>query len=366
MKDVKELLGEIQHGSSVNLQHHRRLLNHHHHHQQQQQQQQQHRYVCVNNADRVEGSNGGSDMHENEQFSYYKSICVSPVSGYSLKSEGSVSSSHSGGICLPDEGSPTSPLINSYYVGGFPIESQLPNCSVRSNVSGNMRDELGLCRTMYGLRISDERLDSAANHRQTPVFSHGVQVIDCLGKSNGVGNNGAVEDCVRSNSDYGNGNGNGRSQGFTPTASSFGLDDVKRSALLRLQQESQVANLSGSHMYGPGQYHLLGSNRHQHMGKIDGTMQQTDFLHTSEEALSKVKFQIDGNLVRESPLFGSTRLPVRNAYNCPEQIGNGSIGGSVSPCLPQQYSFVSANEPAEANPNAWIQQPVSSIQMYMV
>ncbi|KAK9110678.1 hypothetical protein Sjap_018738 [Stephania japonica] len=367
MKDVEELLGEIQHGSSVNLQHHQRLLNHH-------------RYVCVNNADGVfdsrsllQTSNGGNDMHDNDQFSYYKSVCVSPVSGFSLNSEGSLSSSHSGhsgGLCLPDEGSPTSPLIsdanylmypgNSYYVGGFPIESQPPNCSLRTNVFGNMRDELGLCRSMYGLRISDERVDSAAN-RQLPIYSHGVQVIDCLGKTNGVGvgvgvgNNGEVEDCVKSNSDY------GRSQGFAP-ASSLGLDDVKRSALLRLQQESQVANLSGSHLYGPGQFHPLGSSLRQHMGKIDETMQQTDFLKTSEEALSKVKFQIDGNLVRESPLFGSTRLPVRNAYHCSEQIGNGLIGGSVSPCVPQHYSFVAANETAEANPNAWIQRPVSSIR----
>lgn len=187
MKDDEELemlLGEIPHAVSLNLGN----IHHHHHHHKHG-----HGYV---------GADGDGDHHHEMFLMTQKSnaimygddtvshnnkpTCASPVSGFSLHSDGSSSSLFSGGHSFSDNGSPTTPPAEEtkpYSLSGtgnhpnpLQMEFNTPDYSVqkRAAATENVADEINLSRNLGRLYISDETKDAQLGLNGRQFFDHSI------------------------------------------------------------------------------------------------------------------------------------------------------------------------------------------------
>ncbi|KAF8406003.1 hypothetical protein HHK36_008083 [Tetracentron sinense] len=251
MKEDEEfdmLLNEIPHVTSLNHPHH----HHHHHHHLHQHNHQVHVH-----GGHVLGGHGSSPTQtihgvcENDPSYYYKHMCVSPVSGVSLQSEGSSWSWLSGGLSSSDDGSPSpspfegtrfqTPIRNPHHPNGLRFESKFPDSPVSKNTDENFMDELGLSGYLGRMHIRDEQEDSSMI-RRFPVDSNGFR----------FGDRSFVE------TDYSNVEKHGPFEGFKNDFYDYGglqssvrrnptsLNGENRLALLGLQPECKVGNLLGS------------------------------------------------------------------------------------------------------------------------
>ncbi|KAK8668828.1 hypothetical protein V6N13_106274 [Hibiscus sabdariffa] len=156
MKDDEEfemLLGEIPHATSHHL-HQKRENNH------------------------VNGSFHGMYglMYDGTSSHYYKHTCVSPVSGFSLHSDGSSSSlfSNDGQQSLSDNGSPPLQVLKPQHLpNALVMDSPVRNRASSDSLIG----ELGLCRNRSKMYISNDQdkvVDSG--FRDFPLESDGIQL----------------------------------------------------------------------------------------------------------------------------------------------------------------------------------------------
>ncbi|XP_077249933.1 uncharacterized protein LOC143889562 [Tasmannia lanceolata] len=264
-EEFEMLLDEIPQATSVPL----------HHHQQQNHEQNIHSW------------NGHSESHTQKIHGIYDDdplyhgyVCVSPVGGVSLPSEGSSSSSLSGGLSLDDDRLPFEetkfqiPPRKTHHPNGYGLwqESELPNSSVRNNVNRTMIDELGLSEKLHKMQMDELGLSEKLHKMQMNELDlseklHKMQIrheedsvrfersairnsIDSYGfhfdDGSSVGaNRGNVvkpspfEDCR-----------NGLSNEYTGLrCSDFPnlamLDEERRLSMLGLEQQCHMGNLSG-------------------------------------------------------------------------------------------------------------------------
>lgn len=246
MKDDKELemlLDEIPHATSHNLHHHLLHQKHNYHH---------HHHVHGGHAHRPIVTRTINGMYDDDPSSHYKYPCAaSPVSGFSLQSDGSSSSLFSGGHSLSDNGSPTPPSLEelkshtpcgtSLYPNGLWLDSKVPDSPIRKNTNESWIDELGLCRNLSKMYISNEQEDSST-FRDLLVERERIRRGDIsLGGNNrfNFDKQGGCEKFRRAFSDY---------VGFQSPAQRTGMsfEGEMNSALLGLQLEYKMGNFSGS------------------------------------------------------------------------------------------------------------------------
>ncbi|KAL2513676.1 uncharacterized protein Fot_27647 [Forsythia ovata] len=232
MKDDDELemlLGEIPHAtSSLNIQ-----ITHaksHHHNLDH------HGYGNVSSVPRK--INGRDHGMSDDELLKHKYACISsPVSGFSLQSDGSSSSLFSGGLSFSDSGSPTPPQfeeLKPHSVSGNGFWSEFKRSNDRSMV-----DELNLLRNFSKIYINDEKGDVSAS-------PNGIQVCDQSMSGN-----------VRMNSDkygesvnYGKGFSDlGRFNSYVPR-SPMNFEGQVGSAPLGIRHDYRMGNLLGSR-YSP-------------------------------------------------------------------------------------------------------------------
>ncbi|KAK9286070.1 hypothetical protein L1049_014450 [Liquidambar formosana] len=239
MKDDEELemlLDEIPQATSHNFHHHPQHKNHH---------------VHGNGSFATQTSHGVYGMYDDDPLSHYKYTCASPVSGFSLQSDGSSSSLFSGGHSLSDNGSPTPPPLeepkshipygSSHCPNGLWLDSKIPDLPIGKKVNQSLIDELGLSRNLNRMYISDEQEDYS-NFRNFAVDSNGFLFRDhsMVGTNQiNVEKHGAYENFRKGFSDYGG------LQSSVPR-SPMGFDGEMSSALSGLQQECMAVNLLGS------------------------------------------------------------------------------------------------------------------------
>nr|CAN82911.1 hypothetical protein VITISV_015280 [Vitis vinifera] len=173
MKDDEELerlLGEIPHATSNN---------HHHLHREDDTGGNHHHGVHGLNGGHGHGSFVSSQpihgvygcVYDDDPSSNYKYTCASPVSGFSLQSDGSSSSLFSCGRSLSDNGSPTPPPLedlkshipcgSSLYPSGLWLDSKSPGSPIGKNANDNLTDGLSLSRNLSRMYISNEQEDSS-------------------------------------------------------------------------------------------------------------------------------------------------------------------------------------------------------------
>lgn len=173
MKDDEELerlLGEIPHATSNN---------HHHLHREDDTGGNHHHGVHGLNGGHGHGSFVYSQpihgvygcVYDDDPSSNYKYTCASPVSGFSLQSDGSSSSLFSCGRSLSDNGSPTPPPLedlkshipcgSSLYPSGLWLDSKSPGSPIGKNANDNLTDGLSLSRNLSRMYISNEQEDSS-------------------------------------------------------------------------------------------------------------------------------------------------------------------------------------------------------------
>ncbi|KAM7474872.1 hypothetical protein LguiB_022115 [Lonicera macranthoides] len=239
MKDDEELemlLGEIPHATSLNLH------DHHHHHHVHGGHGHGHGYFPTHN--KVNDMMFG--MYDDDSLIHYNkhNTCPSPVSGFSLHSDGSSSSLFSNGHSLSDNGSPTPPQMedlkshvlggngNSHYPNGLLLDSKLPSLSVRNKANESMIDELNLSRNLRRMYISEEKEDVSLD-------SNGFRFGDLYTNRNNVERFGASDNFRKVFPDY------NVVQSSVPR-SPMNFSGETSSDLLAFQQEHRLSNLLGS------------------------------------------------------------------------------------------------------------------------
>ncbi|KAF5185406.1 Pumilio-like protein [Thalictrum thalictroides] len=231
---------------------------------------------------------------------------VPPVTGFTLQSEGSSSSSLVSGWVSSDDGSPTrrtfeeikpqTPSRNTHYIDGLRSESKFVNDSpLGRNSVENLMNGMGR------LHIGDEIENSLMNRR----YLSGIQYGACspvMTRNSNVERNGCL--------------GLGRVDGSFPMSpTSFGLG--RSSALLGLQQNSQRGISLGS-CISPGRYNSLLSGHAQCADQNPTTFQQQQ---TVEETWNNLQLQGNAGLVGNQ--YGR-----RNPYTVPSVISP-SMGNTM-------------------------------------
>ncbi|KAF6140699.1 hypothetical protein GIB67_013992 [Kingdonia uniflora] len=340
MKDNEELdklLDEIPYATSaLNLhniflqqQHHDRVQHQHHHHQLNGYA---HVHGCHNGH--VNGSsnlkqtvNDISKMYEYDPSVYQpKYTCISPVSGFSLQSEGSSSSS----THLFDDGSPTSP----------PFDDIKPQTSLENTHQSN---GIWAGKNSFG-NLTD---DISANLRSMSIGEE-TKV------GTPVGPDGFYEDGRRGFSGYGGINS------LSP-AGLMDLDDERRSALLGLQREYQISNLSRSSCVTPSRFNPVFAHQGYYANPItsphlinDGTLYKTyNYMGTQvPNAMPSMTRPSD------NPLFSLQRTGL-------DSNGNIVLLDSLYPQLNTPYLPIGVEELRYRNPsmsmtpNSWTHRPPS-------
>lgn len=168
MKDDEELellLGEIPHAISFNHHHHLRHghgSDHHHHNLDESLL-----------AQKMTGMMYRMGMYDDVTLDHNnKHTCASPVSGFSLHSDGSSSSLFSGGHSFSDNGSPTTPPVEelqthsnggtstqSHYSDRLWMENKSPDSYFGRKADDNVFDELRLLRNLSRMYVSKEPED---------------------------------------------------------------------------------------------------------------------------------------------------------------------------------------------------------------
>ncbi|KAJ0077769.1 hypothetical protein Patl1_37015 [Pistacia atlantica] len=218
------------------------LYNHHHHMNQQQHHHQDH----------LDG-NGMYGVRDDEALRQY---CVSPVSGFSLQSDGSsFSSLFSNGHSLSDNGSPPPPEVKlkyhlpsetCSYPDGLSLDLDLP---IRKD-NECVIDEMSLCRNLGKMHLSNDQYN-CLNVKYFPPYQTGPRFGDFRGGSNQMN----AEKYI----------------GFQSPVSrtAEGFDSDMSSALLGLEQEYRMGNLLGSQLI-PGRSDAFFSR--QELNMCNGSM----------------------------------------------------------------------------------------------
>ncbi|XP_010268106.1 PREDICTED: uncharacterized protein LOC104605160 isoform X2 [Nelumbo nucifera] len=291
MKDEEELemlLDEIPHATSLNLHH---LF------------QQQNRHVDVHG-----GYGHGSTspltingMYEDDPSYYHKYMCVSPISGVSLQSQGSSSSSFSGGLSSPDDGSPTPPLLeeiksqvpprNTRYPNGLWLDSKLSDSPVGKKAHENLMDELSLPGNFSRMLIRDDQEDLLMNRpfQSSPHIAFWLNDHPLTRRNHGnVEKNGCFEDC-KEFSDHGGPQYSGR-------VGQDNLNEDMRPALWKLQKESRMGNLPGL-CFSPARSDVRFSQPSR-FPDPNNIPWQPATEHASNETLSNLRLRADSVFVR--------------------------------------------------------------------
>lgn len=188
-EELEMLLDEIPHATSHNLHrlHHRHHHPHHHtsqHHHQHDVNSHVYDAPVTASFAATRTTRGGND---DEQSRHYKYACASPVSGFSLQSDGSSSSLFSAGHSFSDNGSPTPPPLEdslkshmpyaaSHCPDGLWMDSKLPDSLVGKKANESVIDELSLCRNLNKMYITREQEDYTL--RDFSLNSNGVHFND--------------------------------------------------------------------------------------------------------------------------------------------------------------------------------------------
>lgn len=181
MKDEEELemlLGEIPHAVSSNLGN-----IHHRHHRKHGHGGGDHHHDMPLMTQNSNAAMYDMGMYGDDTVSHNNPTCASPVSGFSLHSDGSSSSLFSGGFSLSDNGSPTTPPAEETKPYSLSGTGSHPNClQMESNTlyysaekkaaTENVTDEINLSRNLVGLCISDETMDAQLGLNGRQFFDH--------------------------------------------------------------------------------------------------------------------------------------------------------------------------------------------------
>lgn len=378
-EEFEMLLGEIPNATSL-PQHLHYHQHHQHRHVQKHENRHEEEYRHLNDS-HVHGSSPRKAIHgmcnDDYDASCHGRVCVSPITGVSLWSESSTSSS------LSPNGSPPPlpvdyqiPAAKTHYPNGFSNlkESGLPDSPLRkngvgrmttmdelslprkphysnvhwvsqeleqtdslvgNNFNGSVGDELGLSEKLYRLRVGDTKEDTMAFNRQAAPI--GCSIDPCgfaVGGQTPVGSNcgnvvmnSPFEDCRNGFcNDYG---------GFQCSSmpNSAFLDEERRLSRLKLLQQHRMGNLSGLCFSS----HRLGSP-YPHM---DNCMESMNFPlkqsmeHSSDETLSAMLLPNEATFGRNcyqrgfqipNTLPAVNRASIADAFVCPQQNGYGSSG----------------------------------------
>ncbi|XP_073124190.1 uncharacterized protein [Henckelia pumila] len=149
MKDddeLERLLGEIPHATSLNL--HPAVSGVHPHHSNLVHNGYGHASCVIQNMN-------GRVMYDDEFLKHKYTCASSPVSGFSLQSDGSSSSLFSGGLSLSDIGSPTPPQFEELKPHLIPRNGYW--LDFRKVNEGNFIDDLNLSKNLGRMYISGEQ-----------------------------------------------------------------------------------------------------------------------------------------------------------------------------------------------------------------
>ena len=254
MKDNKEIEmllddNNIPHATSQNV-HHQQNNSHHDNHPHHVHGGHAHcPYVKRTN-------NGISSMYDDDPSCHYKYTSVSsPVSFFSLQSNGSSSSLFSAGNSLSDNGSPTPPSLEElksqmtcgtpHYPNGSCLDPKIPDSPLRNRRSTNERlsDELGLCRNLSKMYVSDEQQDSSS-FRDFSVDQRGIQFS--YGSLNG-NNQSSADNYAGSRKFNGAFSDNVGFQSSVPR-NAVSFEGQMSSSVLELQQGHRIDNLWSSQL----------------------------------------------------------------------------------------------------------------------
>ncbi|KAK7363148.1 hypothetical protein VNO77_05279 [Canavalia gladiata] len=128
--------------------------------------------------------NGMCGMYDDDPFTPIQYPCASsPVSGFSLQSDGSSSSLFSAGHALSDTGSPTPPPLEDLKSSMPSGSSCHPNhfwldSTVFKNVNETLVDELGLCANLSQMYINNQQ-DSPYNFQDASMGMNRLPFPDC-------------------------------------------------------------------------------------------------------------------------------------------------------------------------------------------
>ncbi|XP_022763702.1 uncharacterized protein LOC111309108 isoform X2 [Durio zibethinus] len=300
MKDDEELemlLDEIPHATSHN--------HHHHHHHLHPQLDNNH----------VNGSFHGMCglMYDDDTSShYYNHTSASPVSGFSLQSDGSSSSLFSNnGQSLSDNGSPTpTPLeeLKPHLPNGLLMDS-----AVRRRASSDgLIGELGLCRNLSKMYISNDQENLASSFRDFSLESDQINVEKY----------GAGDKMRKGFSDFVG------IQSPVPISVPLSFDGRMNMAFSGLpQQEYRMSNLLGSQLY-PGCSDAFISQ--QGMNCWNGAMtspwqkkEQICNYHPRGNSVSNLSTSLSKLSVTDALIYGQ-----RNGLSWNEERGEPNFNGS--------------------------------------
>ncbi|XVE93119.1 hypothetical protein REPUB_Repub01dG0162700 [Reevesia pubescens] len=303
MKDDDELemlLDEIPHATSHN---------HHHLHQQ-------------HDNNHVNGSFHGMCglMYDDDTSShYFKHTCASPVSGFSLHSDGSSSSLFSNnGQSLSDNGSPTPPPLED-------LKPHLPNrlltdsaVSRKKASTDGLIGELGPCRNLSKMYIRNYQENVASSLRDFSLESDGIQLNDQIN----VDKHGACDKMRKGFSDFVG------IQSPVPMSVPLSFDVGMNMPFSGFpQQEYRMSNLLGSPLY-PGCSDAMISQ--QGMDCWNGAMrspwqknEQTYNYHQRGYSVSNLSTSLSKLSVTDAFVCGQ-----RNGLSWNEERGELNVHGS--------------------------------------
>ncbi|XP_015886236.3 uncharacterized protein LOC107421499 [Ziziphus jujuba] len=338
MKDDEELemlLDEIPHATSHNLhQHlHQKHNNHHHHHNV-------HGGGHVHRPFVTQTING---MYDDDPSSHCKYPCVSsPVSGFSLQSDGSSSSLFSCCHSLSDNGSPTPPSLEelkshmpcgtSIYPNGLWLDSKLPVSPIRKKSNESLIDELGLSRNLSKMYISNEQEDSSS-FKELLVDRERIRVGDgSLGGNNrfNFDKQGGCEKVRRAFSDF---------VGFQCPVerTGTGFEGEMNSAMLGLRPECKTGNFSGS-QFSPGERYALYSGLNCCSNSVSSprqkTKEQTSNYYQRGSPVSSIATPLSGLSMADALLYAQ-----RNGMNSIEERVVLNFPNSPQVTCPRPHQF---------------------------
>ncbi|KAF7803710.1 putative pumilio-like protein 7, chloroplastic [Senna tora] len=197
--------------------------------------------------------NGMYGEDGDDPFTQKTCPCVSsPVSGFSLQSDGSSSSLFSGGNPSSDNGSQTPPPLEelkssmpfgvSNYQNSYWLDSTMLDSTARKKASDSFVDELGLCDSLSRINIRNQ-YENSYHFKDTSIGINGLPFRDnsSLGGNNQINayKRGDYDDVRREFSDC-----VGVQSPFPRNPKS--LDAERNSALFGLPQDYKMANVFGS------------------------------------------------------------------------------------------------------------------------
>ncbi|KAJ7968186.1 Pumilio 7 like [Quillaja saponaria] len=325
-EELEMLLDEIPHATSHNL--------HHHLHQHEEN----HVYLGDDRGSFVSQTiHGMYGMYDDDPSTHSKYTCASsPVSGFSLQSDGSSSSLFSAGHSFSDNGSPTpSPLEEhkSNLISNYPnklwLDSKIHESPVRKKANQSLVDELRLCGSLGKMYIGNEQ-ENSCNFIDASVDLNGYLLRDCsLGGSKSIN--------VHKHSDY-----DTIRRGFIEcggvqspfTKHGMGSEVEISSALSGMQQEYKIANVLGLPL-SPGRPDIVLSQLNRF--NSPNTLRQKREI---KNYYTKGSLELDPTAsISGHPVADST-LKSQNVMNLVEEKGDLKVPNSSHLIHPMPYLSV--------------------------